>query len=146
MDEVVFNFCVVVADLIGYGWEQDRVCFVESGDLLGVACLKGVVPFFKKSCDRVICHGLRLVKLSQERLKQIFELKGTSGKLISKNESNFSDANRLFPLNERDGDSLLEPQGVDPGPVFPGDVEEAGCGIVGDSVEDGFLAAWAWSL
>ncbi len=39
--------------------------------------------------------------------------------------------------------SLFEAQDVGARPVFSGDVDEVGFGVVGDSVENGFVIFWS---
>ena len=60
MDEVVLNFWVVVAHLIGYGWQQDSAGFVEGRYLFRIPGLERGIPFFEKVCNRVVSHILKV--------------------------------------------------------------------------------------
>ena len=47
INEVVFDFLVIMADLVRNSWKQNGIGRIECRDLFWVSGLKGVVPFLE---------------------------------------------------------------------------------------------------
>ena len=56
MDEIVLNFSMIVAHLIGYGGKQNAIGFVEGCNFFGISGLKGVIPFVKECFNFSFAH------------------------------------------------------------------------------------------
>lgn len=63
-DEVVFDFFVVVADLVGYSRQQNCVGLIKSSNVLGLSSLEGRVPLVEEGGDvgSIHCGLVRKVK------------------------------------------------------------------------------------